>query len=295
MSAITTYADGNMIEDVMLEVTTLSPEDRPFMEGISKKKAIQTTHQWPIDHLNARASLATIENASISAGTSLAPIRKLNYTEYMTTAWQVSNTDIAVQGAGVDDMFMYQRSKKLKELANGVEYDLINSTASAGLTTAARTMTGMIASITSNLSNATGMTVTETMFVNLFSLAWISGGNPRKVFVNSTMKKAITNFTANVVRQVSADKATQFNSVDFYVNDFTNKAEIVLSHDIPTGTCNCDIAVIDDSLYSAAYLIPIRDVQCGQVTYGKLGAVEWEVTLENRGEGGSALLYNANA
>ena len=288
---ITTYDDGNLLEDVMLSVTNISPEDRPFMESIGRKKATQPAHQWPEDKLAARASAATQEGATITAGTSSAPTRRTNYTEYMTKAWQVTNTEIASKGAGVDDMFMYQRSKKMKELINGIEYDLINSTVSAGLTTATRTMSGMLAFITSNTSSATTTSMTETMFVNLFQLAWVSGGNPRKVFLNATLKNAVTKFASlsgTMQKQISAEKLTTINAVDFYVNDFSGRAEIMISRDMPSATNNYQVAVLDESLFSTAYLIPIRDAEVGQTTFGKVGALECEATLECRAEGGCA-------
>ena len=292
---ITTYDDGNLLEDVMLAVTNISPEDRPFTESIGRKRATQPIHQWPEDTLAARGSAATQEGATITASTVVAPTRLTNYTEYVTKTWQVTNTEIASKGAGIDDMFMYQRGKRMKELANAIEYDLINSTVSAGLTTATRTMSGMVASITTNVSNATGQTFNETGLVSLFSLAWASGGNPRKIFVNGTLKQAITKFASlsgTMQKQISAEKLTTVNAVDFYVNDFTGRAEVMLSRDMPTGTSNCTVAVIDKSLFSTAYLIPVRDVEVGQTTFGKLGALEAELTLECRAQKGNAKMYN---
>jgi Flp pilus assembly pilin Flp len=295
VTTLTTYDDGSLLEDVMLSVTNISPEDRPFSESIGKKRATQPIHQWPEDTLATRASAATQEGATISASTVVAPSRLTNYTEYMTKTWLVTNTEIASKGAGIDDMFMYQRGKRLKELANSIEYDLINSTVSAGLTTATRTMSGMVASMTTNISNATGQTFTETGLVSLFSLAWTSGGNPKKIFVNGTLKSAITKFASQsgtLQKQISAEKLTTVNAVDFYVNDFTGRAEVMLSRDMPNGTSGKGCAVIDESLFSAAYLIPIRDVEVGQTTFGKLGALETELTLECRAQKGNAYMYN---
>ena len=61
---------------------------------------------------------------------------------------------------------------------------------------------------------------------------------------------------------------------------------------MPTGTSNCTVAVIDESLFSTAYLIPVRDVEVGQTTFGKLGALEAELTLECRAQKGNAKMYN---
>jgi hypothetical protein len=293
MATINTYDDGNLLEDVMLAVTNISPEDRPFMESIGRSKAIQPVHQWPVDTLDSRASAATLEGATVSAGSNTVPTRKTNYTQYCTKAWQVTNSEKASRGAGVDNMFMYQRGKKLKSLINSIEYDLINGTISAGTTAATRTMCGLINSISTNTSNGTGVSLTEADLVNLFNLAWTSGGSPKSVFVNGSLKKIITKFageSGTMQKQISAEKKEIVNAVDFYVNDFTGRAEILLSRDMPIR----DVAVIDKSFYSAAYLLPIGDVEVGQSTYGQLGALEAELTLENRAEAASARGYDFN-
>jgi hypothetical protein len=294
VTTITTYDDGNLLEDVMLAVTNISPKDRPFMESIGRKKAIQILHQWPGDTLAARASPATLENATITGGTVAAPSRITNLTEYMTKAWNVSNSEIASKGAGVDDQFVYQRNKKMQELINGIEYDLIRSTLVTGSTAVTRKMKGLLAAITTNTSAvATTTTLTEAAFNGLFELCWIAGGNPRAVFVNSALKKAITAFAGvSITKQIAAEKKTMVDAVDFYVNDFTGTAEIILTRDMPSGAGTNGIAVVDLQYYSTAYLIPIRDAEVGQVTFGKLGALEAECTLEYRAEASSAYYYN---
>ena len=296
VTTITTYDDGNLLEDVMLAVTNISPKDRPVMESIGRKKAIQILHQWPHDTLAARSSPATLENSAIAGQAVNAPSRITNLTEYMTKAWSVSNSEIASKGAGVDDQFVYQRNKKMQELINGIEYDLINSTLVTGSTAVTRKLKGLLAAITTNSSTvATGTTLTEAAFNSLFEVCWIAGGNPRTVFVNSTLKKAITSFAGvSIQKQIAAEKKTMVEAVDFYVNDFTGTAEIVLSRDIPSGTNNNAIAVVDLAYYSTAYLIPIRDAEVGQTTFGKLGALEAECTLEYRAQESSAVTYGYN-
>jgi hypothetical protein len=297
VAQITTYDDGNLLEDVMLAVTNISPIDRPFMESIGRKKAIQTLHQWPHDVLAARGSAATLEGATITGQASVTPSRLTNLVEYVTKAWQVTNVEIAAKGAGVDDMFMYQRTKKMKDLINDCEYDLINSTLVTGTTLVTSKLKGMLQFIQTNLVTAatTATTFTEAALINLFQLAWASGGTPRSVFVNGTLKKAITGFASTagtLQKQISAEKLTTVNAVDFYINDFTGRAEILLSRDVPTGTGTCDVAVIDTKLFATAYLIAIRDAEVGQTTFGKLGALEGAMTLECLAEEGCALGIN---
>jgi len=294
MAQITTYDDGNLLEDVMLAVTNISPVDRPFMESIGRKKATQPLHQWPHDTLPSRGSAATLEGSTITGSSSTAPARLTNLTEYVTKTWQVTNTEIASKGAGVDDMFMYQRQKKMKDLINDIEYDLINSSLVTGTTAVTRKTNGLLAFITSNLVTAatTATTFTEAALVNLFQLAWTSGGYPRSVFVNGTLKSAITKFASTsgtLQKQISAEKLTTVNAVDFYVNDFTGRAEVMLSRDMPAGAGSNDVAVIDTKLFATAYLIPIRDAEVGQTTFGKLGALEAEFALECLAQEGAAL------
>ena len=283
MATLLTYNDGNLLESVTKMVVNISPLDTPVMSSIGKVKAIQTLHQWPEDALASRANNAVVEGASISYGVVTQPTRVTNYTQFMTKPFSVSSSEIASKGAGVDDAFVYQKSKALKELANDMEYNLINMTTSAGTATQARQMKGLISFISTNATvYASTISLVETMFIELLQKVWAAGGNPDVSFVGSYMKRAITAFSAQNTRWISANDNRLVNNVQIYESPF-GVVEVELSRDIPNATNTAVVVVGERSKAAMAILDPvtIKDPsEVAQSIYGKNGYVSTEVTLQ---------------
>lgn len=283
MGTVLTYNDGNLLESVTRMVINISPTDTPVMSSIGKTKAIQTLHQWPEDSLASRGSNATVEGTTITYGTRTAPARRTNYTQFMTKEYSVSSSDINSKGAGVDDMFIYQKGKALKELSNDMEWNLINATSSAGTTVAARQMGGLLQFITTNATTyASTVKMVETMFISLLQAAWAAGGNPNVAWVGSYMKRAITAFTAQNTRWISANDNKLVSNVQIYESPF-GVVDVELSRDIPNATATARVVVAEREKVAMSILIPVTvkdPTEVAQTIYGMNGYVETEVSLQ---------------
>ena len=66
MAVLTTYNTTGIREDLADIIYNISPTETPFMSGVGKNKATNTSHQWQTDSLGAVAANAKAEGASIS-------------------------------------------------------------------------------------------------------------------------------------------------------------------------------------------------------------------------------------
>jgi hypothetical protein len=285
MATILTYNDGNILESVTKMVVNLSPTDTPVISNAGKTKAVNTLHQWPEDSLATRGSNAIVEGTTISYGTRTAPSRVTNYTQFMVANYSVSSSEIAAKGAGIDNQFVYQKAKALKELSNDMEWNYINATVSAGTATAARQMGGLRQKISTNSTASWGAPtpkLTETAFILALQQVWAAGGNPDLCFAPSYMKRAITGFVANETRYIMASEKKLVNNIAVYESPF-GIVEIALSRDIPNAESTAGFIVVDSSKYSMAILDPVTVKDPSEVSqniYGTQGYASFEGTLE---------------
>ena len=96
MAVYQTYQTVGIREDLADIIYSISPTETPFMSGVAKTSATNTSHQWQTDSLADVAANAAVEGASISYGTMSATTKLTNNTQISTKAIQVSGTNDAV-------------------------------------------------------------------------------------------------------------------------------------------------------------------------------------------------------
>ena len=70
MAVYQTYQTVGIREDLADIIYSISPTETPFMSGVAKTKATNTTHQWQTDSLaDVAANHAAVEGATISLPT----------------------------------------------------------------------------------------------------------------------------------------------------------------------------------------------------------------------------------
>ena len=144
MAVYKTYDTVGIREDLADIIYSISPTETPFMSGVAKTKATNTSHQWQTDALAAVAANAAVEGATISYGTQSPTTKETNYTQISTKAIQVSGTNDAVTSAGRNSELAYQVAKAAKELKRDMETALLsNNAAAAGDGSTARELGGV--------------------------------------------------------------------------------------------------------------------------------------------------------
>jgi hypothetical protein len=241
--------------------------------------------EWLTDSLASAADNANIEGADYSFSKVSARTRVGNYTQIFVTPVEVSDTQRAVDTAGVEDEFAYQMAKKLKEHARDIEYALVNGTGNSGASGTARRLKGVLAWITTNVETGTGTgdeALTETMFNNALQSIWNSGGRPDTAWVNGFQKRQISSFTASSTKFVEADEKKLVAGVDVYDSDF-GRIKVVLDRFMPAS----QVAITQNDLWKVATLRPTKKVDVAKVGSATRAVIETELTLEARNQAGS--------
>ena len=66
MAVYQTYQTVGIREDLADIIYSISPTETPFMSGVAKTQATNTSHQWQTDALADVAANAAVEGASLS-------------------------------------------------------------------------------------------------------------------------------------------------------------------------------------------------------------------------------------
>ena len=216
MAVYQTYQTVGIREDLADIIYSISPTETPFMSGVAKTQATNTSHQWQTDALADVAANAAVEGATISYPTLSATTKLTNYTQISTKAVQVSGTNDAVTSAGRNNELAYQVAKSAKELKRDMETALLsNVAAAAGNATTARKLGGVQTWISSNVDAGSGgsgsgggairtdgtqRAFTEDQLKGVLRDCFDEGGNPNMIMVGAFNKQKLSGFTGGSTR-----------------------------------------------------------------------------------------------
>lgn len=285
-TAALTYNQVGEREDLTNIVTNITRDETPLFSRLGKVKATGLYHEYQTDTLAATSTGGAIEGADFSFAIPTARTRLGNYTQIFTKSFEVSDTLRAVTVAGVEDEYRYQVEKAMKEIARNIEATLINSTSASGASGTARTLQGVLAAITTNVTTGTGTgneALTEDMFNDTLQIIWAAGGKPNMALVNAFQKRQISSFATSNTRYYEVGESKKLvNSVSVYESDF-GTIEVVLDHLMPAGS----VAILTEDHWKVAILRGITQVDVAKVGDATRGALVGELTLEARNEAGS--------
>jgi len=284
-SAALTYTTTGNREDLSDVITNISPTETPMFSSFGKVKAESTYHEWLTDSLATATANKHIEGADYSFTRPTSRTRLGNYTQTLVTDVEVSDTQRAVNTAGLEDEFAYQMAKAMKEHALDIEYAIVNGTGNSGASGTAREMKGVLAFITTTNVTGTGTgneTLTEDMFNGALEDIWEQGGRPDTAFVNGSQKRKVSGFTGGSTKYVEAPEKEVVNAVDVYDSDF-GRIKVRLDRFMPTGT----VALLQSDLWKVATLRPTKRIDVAKVGSATRAVIETELTIESRQEAGS--------
>jgi len=236
MATYQTYQTVGIREDLADIIYNISPTETPFMSGVAKNKATNTTHQWQTDALADVAANAAVEGDSISYATLAASAKEENYTQISTKGIQVSGTNDAVTSAGRNNELAYQVAKAAKELKRDMETALLSNVAkAAGNATTARKLGGCQTWIETNVdagaggsgagngaarTDGTQRAFTEDQLKGVLRSCYNEGGNPNMIMVGAFNKQKLSGFTGGSTRFDAAEDRRLITSIDVYESDF---------------------------------------------------------------------------
>lgn len=273
-------AGGNR-EDLEDVIWQLSPLETYCLTNFDRVDANATLHEWEIDSMVAPAANRQLEGDDVTFTSIVSPTRVGNYTQISRKEFLVSGTQEQVKSAGRPNgrsEVKRQLKKKMMELKNDMEYAIVrNQVSSAGGATTARSLgsietfiattdnsgNGVRATTTAAASTAayaagsvvtdgtTTGTMQEAKFKEAVSLAWVDGGQPSIVLVESIQKQTISAFSgiATKYNDVSGSKATIVGSADVYASEWGDLT-IKLHRHVRSSVC----LILDPDYWAIAFL-----------------------------------------
>ena len=242
-------------EDLTDVIVNIAPWETPFFSSCPKIPIRHTTHEWLEDTLAAASanpySATMFEGADFSQQTMSVRVRKNNITQIFRKDIKVSETQRAVNPAGVRDEYQYQIEIAMKELARHVETQIFNNastnTATGGITGATgtyRQFSPLQAFITTNLksagSSAASVGCGKAAIDVMIEACFIAGGTPARIYCHPNGKTNFANALGGSVgfanyRNIAATDARIIGNIDAYMSNF-GLIEIVPDRFIPTGS-----------------------------------------------------------
>jgi len=286
-----TYDDSSRREDLLDIIVNIDPTETPMLSGFGTSTAMNTLHEWLTDTLASRAHNAAVEGADPSFPALSGPTRSVGICQVFTKPISVSDTQRSVKHAGLKDAFMYQASKKLKELSNDIEHAITRGSAASGTGSAARQLSGVQNCITTTATTvASGTSLTENIYNTLLQAIWTLGGDPDETYVGGRVKRQISAFTSGLTKNIAADDRRLVNSIDVYESDF-GLQKVYLSRDVlqAAGNGNTLVALQNDKFRTAWLRRPFLQnlAKTGDATKAQYVA---ELTLECLNEKASGKL-----
>lgn len=287
-----TVDDQTMVEDVTDFVTNVDFQSTPFFSSIGEGVATNTLHEWLEDTFASSADNAQAEGYSATYTDITAPTRRNNVVQLFGKEVRVSNTQKRVSHYGMESPYAYQLRKKMIEMARDIEKALIAGTRASGDSGVARRLNGAIALITTNkTARNSGTSLSETEFNDIVAGIFDNGTdiNVDKAFTGSSLKRAISGYTAGSTKFTMSDEKRLTNTVSVYESDF-GVVSVHLEREVPTTAGNKGILLVDSSKWRVAYLQNGRPQHIPQGRNGSAdqGLIETELTLEALAEKSSA-------
>lgn len=202
MASYTYQAVGNK-EDLIDIITQISPDETPLMNKFGKTEAKAMTHAWLTDSLEAPGVNKHLEDADFQTAAGTPRVRQDNYIQIFMKGVYVTDSQEAVQKAGIKSELSYQMQKAMKQIAKDVETAILsNATKTAGDAATPGQMGGVKYFNSKNVvdaatdGGAAGAHLDETRLNDAIQKAWEAGGTPELVICSGKNKRLISGFTA---------------------------------------------------------------------------------------------------
>lgn len=280
MAVYQTYDTSTNHEDLTDVLTKIGDMTTPVYSKLRKVSAKNTLHEWSTYEHDSAAVNAQVEGASYSYGALTAPSRLSNYTQIFRKTFQVSNTQQAVDPAGMENEYAFRVQVALEAIGRDIEKALINGTANSGASGTGRRLKGILSFITTNISTGTGTgrALTEAELNTLIQDCYANGGRPDWLLGS----------------YVQVNKLAQLMSADRVYNDgnkeFTSQ---MLVYSSPFGRVMVEgdsqiaddtLAVLQKDMWAVAQLRPVAKKDTPETADAKNGVLIGELTLEARAE-----------
>ena len=295
-------------EDLYNDIYNVEPDETPFLSAMPKVKASNVFHEWQTDGLDTpSATNAHIEGDDTVAGAVTPTVRLGNYCQIFKKAVTIPGTLEATSRAGRGREQAYQKMLKAKAMKTDMEMSIFANTArAAGSDAAARTLAGVPAWMSTNVSlgggagaNPTGdgtnartdgtqRAFTDTLLDAALKLIWDnSGAKPDCVYLGSFNKQIASTFNGATARDINVDAASKklTTAIDIYEYDF-GSVRFEPNRHVRTR----DAVIANSSMWAWAELRPMFEEELAKTGDSKKFHLIAEATLVCRNQAASGLV-----
>ncbi len=292
-----TYSDKAIKESLLDVITNIDPTDYQLYTGLAKSTAGQPLHSWVTDKLKNVEENARTEGFDATFANRVDPDRKSNLTQIISVEFDVSESERSSNQVGFEDRYAREMDKAMKEWKNDAEFALMRGVGATGSAGVARKMTGLKSAITSNLVNASGTALTETLLNDYLQLADDKGGKIDEIYVPMKLKRKISGFTAGSTKFTEVDDKRLINKVDVYESDMGVHKLFRHRWINQAGDTGLDLVGIQSDAFSVAHLTgrEPKHVELAKTGDSTKGMIVGELTLEFRAEHSSVRATNLTA
>lgn len=295
-------------EELMDIITVTDPTETPLLSGLAKIGIGSVNPEWLLDTLadygdpdvgDADVEV-TPEGMDVSFTALSNRLRIGNLSHIIRTQLDVTDTQRAVNTAGIEDEFLYQLHKKVLEWARYAEFAIIHSRRNAqaqignvaGTPAEGRKMEGILWFLEPDPSGVSAdylggnqegtitecgspfAQLSEAIYNDHCQTAWTKGARFRSAYCNYVQKREISAFSANVTRNVEAADKRLIANIDVYEGDFGLQA-VLLHRMIPLR----EVLTLDEQYWKIGVLRPPMATELAKVGNTTRAMVEGEITL----------------
>lgn len=305
-------------EDLSDVIINIAPTETPLFSTAPRVSIKHTTHEWLEDNLTAASaapysSSATgygIEGADFAAQALSVPARIQNWTQIFRKDIKVSETQRAVNPAGMRDAYTYEAEKALREIGRHIETKLLEAayTSASGASDVYRTMKSLgvflSAATSSGLGSAAVSAHNRVILDTVIEKCFIAGGNPTKLFCHPNSKTQFANNLSGVsLRNIAATDARVVGNIDVYMSNF-NVIELIPDRFCPSGSATGSAAslggvsggrwyLLDQPKVKIGVLRPLKHVPIPPAGDAVRGMILTELTLVVEAPLGHQMAWNA--
>jgi hypothetical protein len=287
MAVYQTYNTSTNHEDLTDVLTKIGDMTTPVYSKLRKVSAKNTIHEWSTYEHDSAAINAQVEGDIYTYGTLTAPQRLSNYTQIFRKTFQVSNTQQAVDPAGMEDEYAFRVQVALEAIGRDIEKALVNGTGASGATGTARKLKGILAFITTNVSSAygtatgsgaSGRALTEGEINKLIQDCYSNGGRPDWLLGSYTQVNKLAQLMS--AHREYNDGNKEFTSQMLVYSSPFGRVMVEGDSQIPDDT----LTVLQKDMWAVAQLRPVKKIDTPETADAKNGVLIGELTLEARAE-----------
>jgi len=289
MAVYQTYDASTNHEDLTDVLTKIGDMTTPVYSKLRKVSAKNTIHEWSTYTHDTAADNAQVEGANYTYGTLTAPQRLSNYTQIFRKTFQVSNTQQAVDPAGMEDEYAFRVQVALEAIGRDIEKALVNGTGASGTSGAtgtARKLKGILAFITTNVSTGygssgttgSGRNISEGELNKLIQDCYSNGGRPEWLLGSYTQVNKLAQLMSGTRSYNDGNK--EFTSSMLVYSSPFGRLAVEGDSQIPDDT----LTVLQKDMWAVAQLRPVAKKDTPETADAKNGVLIGELTLEARAE-----------